>query len=77
MKNTELSKWADEGANALQRAVDKATDRKRKLGQYWVEWDGERHADTCWGRVYAGSGGGSNVGVAWQSGKRKANHDRI
>lgn len=25
-----------------QRAVDKATDRKRKLGQYWVEWDGEK-----------------------------------
>ncbi len=25
-----------------QRAVDKATDRKRKLGQYWVEWNGEK-----------------------------------
>jgi hypothetical protein len=42
MKNVELSQWADEGAQALQRAVDKATNRKRKLGQYWVEWDGKR-----------------------------------
>ncbi len=42
MKNVELSQWADEGAKALQRAVDKATDRKRRLGQYWVEWDGEK-----------------------------------
>ena len=25
-----------------QRAVDQAIDRKRKLGQYWVEWDGEK-----------------------------------
>ena len=42
MKNVELSQWADEGAKALQRAVDKATDRKRRLGQYWVVWDGEK-----------------------------------
>ncbi|CAL4866479.1 hypothetical protein MMA231_00721 [Asticcacaulis sp. MM231] len=42
MKTVELTQWADEGLNALQRAVDKATDRKRKLGQYWVEWDGEK-----------------------------------
>ncbi len=42
MKNVELSQWADEGAKALQRAVDRATDRKRRLGQYWVEWDGEK-----------------------------------
>ena len=27
---------------ALQRAVDKAIDRKRRLGQYWVVWDGEK-----------------------------------
>ena len=26
----------------LQSAVDKAIDRKRRLGQYWVEWDGEK-----------------------------------
>jgi hypothetical protein len=25
-----------------QRAVDKALDRKRRLGQYRVEWDGEK-----------------------------------
>ena len=27
---------------ALTSAVDKALDRKRRLGQYWVEWDGEK-----------------------------------
>jgi hypothetical protein len=27
---------------ALKRAVAKAIDRKRRLGQYWVEWDGEK-----------------------------------
>ena len=26
----------------LQIAVDKAIDRKRRLGQYWVVWDGEK-----------------------------------
>ena len=25
-----------------QCAVDKAVGRKRRLGQYWVEWDGEK-----------------------------------
>lgn len=42
MSKTELSQWADHGLEALQRAVDKALDRKRRLGQYWVEWDGEK-----------------------------------
>jgi hypothetical protein len=26
----------------LKQAVAKALDRKRRLGQYWVEWDGEK-----------------------------------
>ncbi|EGF92308.1 hypothetical protein ABI_07420 [Asticcacaulis biprosthecium C19] len=35
---------------ALRDAVADALDRKRKLGQYWVVWDGEKpvevHPDT-------------------------------
>ncbi len=27
---------------ALVEAVDAAIDRKRRLGQYWVVWDGEK-----------------------------------
>ena len=30
------------GLAALKRAVAKALDRKRRLGQYWVIWDGEK-----------------------------------
>lgn len=26
----------------LNEAADKAIDRKRRLGQYWVVWDGEK-----------------------------------
>ncbi len=33
---------AQDALNVLQRAVDTAIDRKRRLGQYWVEWDGEK-----------------------------------
>ena len=42
MKKTELTEWAHEGLDALNDAVAKAIDRKRKLGQYWVVWDGEK-----------------------------------
>jgi hypothetical protein len=28
--------------NALQDAVVEAIERKRRLGQYWVVWDGEK-----------------------------------
>ncbi len=42
MTDKELAEWANEGLDALNVAVDKALDRKRKLGQYWVEWDGEK-----------------------------------
>ncbi|MBW8879846.1 MAG: hypothetical protein JF615_00075 [Asticcacaulis sp.] len=42
MSKAELSQWADEGLQALQAAVDEAIDRKRRLGQYWVIWDGEK-----------------------------------
>ena len=31
-----------EALNALQSAVTEAIDRKRRLGQYWVVWDGEK-----------------------------------
>ena len=42
MNDAELAKYADQGLHALQRAVDKAINRKRRLGQYWVVWDGEK-----------------------------------
>jgi hypothetical protein len=42
MSDNELSQWADEGLNVLREAVAAAIDRKRRLGQYWVEWDGEK-----------------------------------
>ncbi|ESQ74198.1 hypothetical protein [Asticcacaulis sp. AC402] len=47
---TEASDFANRSLGVHQRAVDKALDRKRKLGQYWVVWDGEKpvevHPDT-------------------------------
>ncbi len=42
MNDKELSDYAEQGRKALQAAVDKAIDRKRRLGQYWVVWDGEK-----------------------------------
>lgn len=33
---------SDQAFAALQQAVAGALDRKRKLGQYWVVWDGEK-----------------------------------
>lgn len=33
---------SDEAFAALQDAVAEAIDRKRRLGQYWVVWDGEK-----------------------------------
>jgi hypothetical protein len=42
MNDSELSKWSDNGLNSLHEAVGDAMDRKRRLGQYWVEWDGEK-----------------------------------
>ncbi len=37
-----LSPEAAQNLDALDRAVEEALDRKRKPGQYWVEWDGEK-----------------------------------
>lgn len=42
MSENTLSQWADDGLNVLREAVAEAIDRKRRLGQYWVEWDGEK-----------------------------------
>ena len=42
MNDKELSDYAEQGRKALQVAVDEAIDRKRRLGQYWVVWDGEK-----------------------------------
>ena len=42
MNDREPSQWAVEGLNVLRQAVAEAVDRKRKLGQYWIEWDGEK-----------------------------------
>ena len=39
-----LDKFADDGLEALQRAVTKALDRKRRLGQYAVFWGGRPHS---------------------------------
>ena len=39
---TSLDKFADDGLEALQRAVTKPLDRKRGLGQYAVFWEDER-----------------------------------
>jgi len=37
-----VKEQALEALNALQSAVTEAIDRKRRLGQYWVVWDGEK-----------------------------------
>ncbi len=42
MNKTDLTEWAKQGQDTLQDAVDEAIDRKRRLGQYWVVWDGEK-----------------------------------
>lgn len=45
-QNDEVAKTdrtlADEGLSVLQEAVAEAIERKRRLGQYWVVWDGEK-----------------------------------
>ena len=33
---------SDKAFDVLCEAVDEAIDRKRRLGQYWVVWDGEK-----------------------------------
>lgn len=38
----DLPEYAEQARQAMQRAGDKAIDRKRRLGQYWVVWDGEK-----------------------------------
>ena len=42
MTDKDLSEYAERARQAMQRAGDKAIDRKRRLGQYWVVWDGEK-----------------------------------
>ncbi|ESQ90009.1 hypothetical protein ABAC460_09590 [Asticcacaulis sp. AC460] len=46
----DAKKKSDAISAALRDAVVEAIDRKRKLGQYWVVWDGEKpvevHPDT-------------------------------
>ncbi|MDC7684815.1 hypothetical protein PQU92_16140 [Asticcacaulis sp. BYS171W] len=41
---------SDHALGVLREAVAEAIDRKRRLGQYWVVWDGEKpvevHPDT-------------------------------
>jgi len=41
MTDDDITKKSDEAFAALQRAVDKAIDRKRRLGQYWVVADAD------------------------------------
>jgi hypothetical protein len=38
----DAQKKSDVAFAALQAAVDEALDRKRRLDQYWVVWDGEK-----------------------------------
>lgn len=33
---------SDQAYDALCEAVSEAIERKRRLGQYWVVWDGEK-----------------------------------
>ncbi len=40
--NRPMSPEARQTLDGLNRAVEEALDRKRKLGQYWIEWDGEK-----------------------------------
>jgi hypothetical protein len=42
IRHAELARKSDEAYAALCEAVAEAIDRKRRLGQYWVEWDGEK-----------------------------------
>lgn len=42
MNRKDVSAYADHALGILQAAVDDALDRKRRLGQYWVVWDGEK-----------------------------------
>ncbi|MBP2159619.1 MULTISPECIES: hypothetical protein [Asticcacaulis] len=36
------SEFARAGLQSLEGAVAEAIDRKRRLGQYWVGWDGKK-----------------------------------
>ncbi len=42
MTDKDLSVYAEQAREAMQQAGDEAIDRKRRLGQYWVVWDGEK-----------------------------------
>jgi hypothetical protein len=42
MEDKDVSDYADRGLEAMNRAVAEAIERKRRLGQYWVVWDGEK-----------------------------------
>lgn len=41
-RHVDLAKKSNEAYQALCEAVAEAIDRKRRLGQYWVGWDGEK-----------------------------------
>lgn len=42
MTDEDLSDYAKKALEALNRAGRNAIERKRRLGQYWVVWDGEK-----------------------------------
>jgi|GEM_PF-2509749 len=42
IKQTDAENESDKAFTALCEAVEGAIDRKRRLGQYWVVWDGEK-----------------------------------
>ena len=42
MTDKEFSDYTEKALAALNRAGQNAIERKRRLGQYWVVWDGEK-----------------------------------
>lgn len=42
MSSSVVSDKKNDPSVVLKQAVTKALDRKRRLGQYWVVWDGEK-----------------------------------
>ena len=42
MTDKDFADYAQRTLDALNRAGADAIDRKRRLGQYWVVWDGEK-----------------------------------
>ena len=42
MTDEEFADYTEKAVQALNRAGQNAVERKRRLGQHWVVWDGEK-----------------------------------